>query len=190
MRGIEQKTVFYEAIKKLCQVFNTHPTKVLVDAYWMALEDLDLDAVVRATHRAVSESEHMPRPVHIRRLAGVRSPEAAAQEAWVCFDRARRRHSHAHLDFEDSLINATVRAIGGRTELSKKTVDEWVWVKKDFLATYARYLEYPPTDELRAPLPRSAHSVPVFGAEDETIKVAAAIAAPERKRLGSGDAVS
>lgn len=157
---IENKERFHRIMMAMGAVFGTQVTEAMLDAYWMALEDLELDELARAAKAMISGSEFFPRPVQIRRAAGEKSPEDRAADAWVCFEQAWRRYSSAELDFEDSLINATVRAIGGPAALGDKTVDEWPWVQKAFEKTYARYCQYPPPEDLRSALPsKSRYSI-------------------------------
>ncbi len=78
---IEDEVRFAVAVGELAAAFGQTAEPTLVDAYFMALEDLGIDAIEKACKDAIRTCEFFPRPVGIRRLT---SPDAKSRalDAW------------------------------------------------------------------------------------------------------------
>lgn len=145
-------------IRALAATFHTEPTDALLYGYWLGLEDLDLKVVQHAATRAMRESRFMPCVAELRELAGVGALSAAdrALRAWTAFEAAVYRIGPYHsVDFDDPLVNATVRSLGGWETCCVKadnTADFETWTRKAFLETYQVLYRTGAGPELTAPL--------------------------------------
>lgn len=80
---------FAAMMAMLSEMFGRQVTDVLVEGYWIALQDLTEDELQTATQRALAECKFMPAPAEIRELSGRRQKRLAAAEARE-FERVRR----------------------------------------------------------------------------------------------------
>jgi hypothetical protein len=130
-------------ILALAETFDRKPTDALLNAYQLGLQDIPVTAIEQATTRAINTLTFMPKPVEIRRLCGEMAPEDRAVAAWqaVCDAIASGHNSYHHVDFDDGLINATIRNLGGWVALLSKTEEEFdKWAKQDFIKTYQAFM--------------------------------------------------
>lgn len=104
-------------------------------------DDLPIDAVERAAMRAIRECQFMPSVFELRQLAGATGAITAKDKptlAWCDVRRAISRiGAYESPDFDDPIINATIREMGGWVLLCDSTIEELVWREKDFLRIYA-----------------------------------------------------
>jgi len=149
------KKQLIDALTCLGEAFGRKITDVTVRVYQMALEDLPIGDVMRACKRAALEMKFFPKPVELRELAGVLSPAARAAFAWEAFSKANDQHGYyASVDFDDPIINATIRNLGGweRVSTIEGREEFETWLRKDFERIYVRLLEAGITAEAAAPL--------------------------------------
>lgn len=111
-------------------------------AYDIALSDVPIAALNTATYRLLRSAKFMPSPAEIREAAGVATGAVAAKDkptlAWCDVRRSISRvGGYDSPNFEDAIINATIREMGGWVLLCESTVEELVWREKDFLRMYA-----------------------------------------------------
>lgn len=105
-------------------------------------DDLPIESVERAAMRAIRECQFMPSVFELRQLAGAKSENVAAKDkptlAWGDVRRAINRvGAYDSPKFDDPVIHATIRQLGGWVALCDSTAEELVWREKDFLRTYA-----------------------------------------------------
>lgn len=134
------KTQKVELIQALASTFGRECDDGMVLGYMLGVDDLSLAELKHAVSVAIRECTFMPAPVELRRLAGKTSVEQRAILAWdaVC-DAAGRIGSYSAVVFEDLVINATIRSMGGWPELLSRTGDEFdKWSRQEFLKTYVR----------------------------------------------------
>ena len=139
---------FAAVMEILCATFQREPSTFLFDAYRTALADLPIEAVENAAGAALGSLKFMPKPVELRELAGAKnapSIEDRALIAWGCVLQAIRDTSgYATVDFDDPVINATIRDLGGWIQLSDKSSEELhKWTIKDFTRAYCAYARAP-----------------------------------------------
>ena len=105
----------------------------------MGLHDLDPQQLEKACMRALRESKFFPRPVELRQLAGTMPINERAIVAWGEVAKAVRGYgSYASVDFDDPVINASIRNMGGWQQLCAKSAEDFdVWCRKDFERIYA-----------------------------------------------------
>jgi hypothetical protein len=129
---------FAMLIDSLAANFGKPAETALLEGYWMALEDLPLEAVARAVRSAIRQCQHMPRGAELRQLAGEMSNTTRAVHAWSVLQKAIGQHgAYCSVDFDDPVLNATVRNLGGWQKLCATTTDEFEkWTRKDFERIY------------------------------------------------------
>lgn len=138
----------------MASTFRQEPTEALLTGYWIGLRDLPIEAIESAVGRGLRECRFMPCVAELREMAGDIRPEDRAIQAWVCFERAVTEHGgYASVDFEDSLINATVRALGGWERCCGMPAEEFDrWLPREFQRVYSSFARSGVDPELRLPL--------------------------------------
>lgn len=128
---------------------------MVFDMYLMALRDIPLDALQLGFVRIAQTSRFMPTPAEIRAAAGYGEDETErAALAWQQVRLAISKYdAYQPVRFDDSRINAAIRAIGGWTELCDSTTDELKWKEKAFVTHYKALRGRPLSDEQVAALP-------------------------------------
>lgn len=137
-----EKPAFVIIITALAEAFNRKATEPLLLGYWMGLGDLEFAAVEHAAARAMVECKFMPVPAELRQLAGGILPADRAALAWEAFIKALQLHGcYVSVDFDDKLINATVRNLGGWLQVDERLEQDGdIWVRKDFERVYQAFL--------------------------------------------------
>jgi len=130
---------FAAAVTTLGEAFRQQVTSVTIRAYEIGLKGIPLAAIEQAIAAAIGRCRFMPVPCELRQLAGELGPEDRAIKAWDAFTKALHTHGwYASVDFDDSLINATVRNLGGWMPLIDRMEAEGdKWTRKDFERVYA-----------------------------------------------------
>jgi len=150
----QDKTEFSTVIAALCETFCKEASEATHIGYWWALQDLELVDVKRAAIRAMRESRFMPAASELRELAGVARPTDRALLAWAAVEKAASLGSYKSVDFDDPLINAAIRSMGGWPAILEKTQPDFdTWVRKDFLAAYQGFMRAGADGDVCRPLP-------------------------------------
>jgi hypothetical protein len=142
-----------DALTALAEVFDKKASELMINAYLAALADVPADQVIMACSRAVKECRWLPKPVELRELSGELAPQNRATIAWEAFARAARDPYHS-VDFDDPIVNATVRNLGGwihLTSIDGMTEFE-VFLRKRFETTYVSLYRSGVSPEQAAPL--------------------------------------
>lgn len=139
MAEAEKKKRFSEAMTALASTFGVEASKPWMQGMWFGLNDLPLEDLRRAVTRAIRELRHIPRPVELRALAGQMADSDRAVLAWGAVQCAVGRYGkYRSVDFDDPLINAAIRNMGGWVSLCSKDVEEFgKWARKDFEKIYS-----------------------------------------------------
>lgn len=149
-----ERPEFAMQINALASSFRTEADEAMLEGYWIALSDLTLEAVRMAVARAIRECEHFPRGKELRELGGELGPQGRAVLAWMAASKAVKKiGAYQSVDFDDPVINATIRAMGGWErfiEVSPEDFDKWT--RKDFEKIYLSLAQRPIGDEAGAPL--------------------------------------
>lgn len=131
---------FVVALSALASTFNREPSDAMLAGYWIGMAGLPVEAVEHACQRALRSCRFMPVPAELREMAGEMKPEDRAVKAWEAYsDAVATVGYYQSVDFDDKLINATVRNLGGWMELIVRMDDEDhtdKWVRKDFERVY------------------------------------------------------
>lgn len=129
---------FGMAIGALAEAYRQTITAATVRAYELGLDDLPIEAIEGAVRRALRQCKFMPAPIELRELSGEVNGSNRAVLAWGAFEQAVIVHGgYKSVCFDDPLINATVRNLGGWQRCCEMPADEFdKWLRKDFLKAY------------------------------------------------------
>lgn len=141
-------------VAMLAEAFGRPTTDAMLEAYRIGLSDLPADIVEKAASVAVRERKYMPTASEIRELAGCVRREDRPLLAWMAVERAIGAvGSYKSPDFDDRIINAAIRSIGGWVRLCGLGGNELdVWARREFLAAYGALQRSVPSDDALAPL--------------------------------------
>lgn len=147
MDEAKDKKAFAEAIGAMCLTMQMEASADMIRGYWLALSDLKLkdvqEAVVKAMRTSTSNKK-LPFPADLRVLAGAEvSPDQKGLFAWNDVLKALPLGPYKHVDFEDRVINACIRSMGGWPNFLSRfgSSDEEKWVRIEFLKSYKGFVE-------------------------------------------------
>jgi hypothetical protein len=137
MKKTEQAVVI-GCVTALAEVFNRKLSPPAVKAYGMGLRGLSEEQIQFATDRALQTCHFMPSPAELRELVYGRVEDRAVK-AWAAVEIAVRRYGHVRsVSFDDPVIHATIRALGGWQSICTMPTREFdSFVQKKFLDCYA-----------------------------------------------------
>lgn len=141
-------------IAALARTFGRDADEATFTGYELGLSDVPLDRIQQAVVRAIRERKFMPTVAELRELAGELTADVRAVKAWDAFQRAVVRHgSYKSVDFDDPVINATVRNQGGWERVCGLPVSEFdKWLRKDFERCYTALCQAGVGPDAGAPL--------------------------------------
>jgi hypothetical protein len=150
----EDRKEFAVVIGAVAETLGRELTDAMLLGYWFALKDLELKDIQQGCYRALKESSTMPKPAELRELAGVASPDTQANLAWQDVLRATSQGSYRHIDFDDRIINATIRTLGGWPNFLARftSAREEEFARHAFSKTYKCYLNSGVNGEACLPL--------------------------------------
>lgn len=133
-------------MRLLSLMFSTYRipmTDDLVAGYAFVLQgvpEVDIERAIASLLR--SGREFCPNPGQIYQEATIGKTRGLSAKAWNVYEKAQRLVGGEYgVNFRDGLINATVRAMGGwRRCCAIPDEDFHVWHKRDWIATYERFL--------------------------------------------------
>ena len=180
-----------ELIAALAASFRVEADQALFLGYELGLIGVHTEDLERAVATALQTCRFMPTPAELRGLAGAAlgvSIEYRALLAWQAFREAWRVNgAWGTLDFDDPVINATVRMLGGLQRVDEIEGDQfYVWYRKEFEKTYAALCEAGVTAELSGPLMGNLESLGSgsdCSGSDESTQVKVLTGLPPLKRL-------
>lgn len=145
---------FLRYLGALAASFGREADEATCMAYEIGLSDLPLASCRNAMVRAMRECRFMPSPAELRELAGVQKPKDRAVLAWEALDAAIVEHGYYRsVDFDDPVINATVRNLGGWERVCDLPAEEYSkWFRKEFERVYASLAAVGVGPEQSAPL--------------------------------------
>ena len=129
----ETKLRFAATIEQLGVIYQTEITDLLLRAYWLALEDVPIDDLEREAASHITLSKFFPKPCELRG----EDTEADAVRAWDSAIAAIHMHgAYRHVDFDDAVVNAVIRYMGGWPEFCYFDPSDEQWRRKEFITTY------------------------------------------------------
>lgn len=148
---------FARAIAAMAASFRQEATDALFEGYRLGLEGVPVDAIERAVKRALQGCKFMPSAAELRELAGEMLPEHRAVKAWeVVIAQMGRTDHYQTVDFDDPVINATIRNLAGKRAWENwpelLETEGYKWVRKDFERVYVALMRSGITAGAGAPL--------------------------------------
>jgi len=182
---------FAQAMAALSAAFDKEIDESTVEAYWMSLEDMSIEAFEEACKLAMQNLEYFPRPAHLRRSQAGMGAESRSIIAWQSVVRAVATiGQYASVDFDDPITNATVRNLGGWYWLCQQPEKEVkVWIRKNFEKIYTALSGSGVTAESVRYLP-GIHERDNLDVAPEVTKVFTGLPESKVKLLGDGNGTS
>jgi hypothetical protein len=142
------------AVTMLAENFNRQVTEHTFEAYFVGLEGLSVPQIEAGVSRALRECSFMPPAAELRKLAGELTGADRAVKAWGAFEAAVMEHGgYRTVDFDDVVINATVRNLGGWEFVCDMSVREFEnFLREKFLKAYVSFYMAGVGEEEAAPL--------------------------------------
>lgn len=135
------KKQFAEIMTLLCEIYNRQPSKSLLAAYYMGLNDLTIEQFKEAVSNLIKTRTYqsLPKPAEIREQITANLEDIALM-AWKSLkDAMESVGAYQSPDFEDYIIPACVDSLGGWSKLCRTESDELKWVQKDFERLYRAF---------------------------------------------------
>jgi len=119
------------------------PTQVVLDSYWKALEDFNIDQVEQSFGYALKSLQWFPKPVELRNFieTGPGDVEDIAQiEADKVVGAIRDIGFYESVVFDNPVTMAVIaKGWGGWMKICEMRDDEIKWFRKDFVKIYKAY---------------------------------------------------
>lgn len=133
----DDKKRFMALLLPMSAVFGVEMPKDQVIGYWIALKpNLTIEEFEKAVGVALQTLKWMPKPVELIDLV----KPSKALLAWDVFAKVARGYIRHSINFQDPIINAVARSLGGLTEISKVPSDKfYAFTRKDFLESYREF---------------------------------------------------
>src|SRR5687768_3808806 len=130
---------FREGISGVMGFYEKTLAPFAFDVWWNALKAYDLQAVIDAFNRHLSNADtgqFAPKPADIiRMLQG--STQDSALRAWAKVDLAVRQvGTYTDVVFDDALIHRVIQDMGGWIGFGTKDDSEWPFIAKEFENRY------------------------------------------------------
>ncbi len=120
----------------LCEYFGCEFSETLLDIYFRALADMDIEQVETAAMKAVQSCKFFPKIVELRELLDGGAEERALV-GWETLQRAVQQYGpYKSVMFADPRIARTVDAMGGWVEVNSWHTDEIKYRRAEFLKIY------------------------------------------------------
>lgn len=132
------KTLFSKEFLTLCEMVEKTPSEGLTSMYYEALKNLSDDDFKRAVSTVISSKTFNKLPMPGELLSAVNgNPEDAALLALEKVEKAIREiGAYDTVIFDDPVIHAVIEALEGWEKICHMPLDEWKWVRKDFIKLY------------------------------------------------------
>lgn len=127
-------------ILALAANFRTEADEPMIFGYISGLDDLTIEAINVAFNAAIRTCRFMPTVAELRELAGVPKESDVAEQAADVADNARAIvGAYRSPDFQDPIINAVIRSMGGWTLFCDTPDEQWIsYDRKKFVEHYRR----------------------------------------------------
>lgn len=147
------KTAVATSVTILAENYQRTVAKNTFTAYELGLRGLSPEQISIATQLALEHCRFMPPPAELRELITHRAQDRAVK-AWAVFERAVVRIGYLRsVNFDDPIVNATIRALGGWQACCGMPADEFdSFLPKRFQETYCALLRTGISAEQAEPL--------------------------------------
>ena len=142
------------SVAAMAAAFGKEASEMMIHGYRLGLRDLPAQDIQIAVDRAMRECKFMPSVFELRQLAGTMPAESRATLAWASVrDAIGRVGGYASVDFDDAIVNATVRELGGWVKLCDTSAEELDrFIRPRFERTYCVLFQWGVSGESGAPL--------------------------------------
>ena len=114
------------SVVAMAAAFGKEASEMMIHGYRLGLRDLPAQDIQIAVDRAMRECKFMPSVFELRQLAGTMPAESRATLAWASVrDAIGRVGGYASVDFDDAIVNATVRELGGWVKLCDTSAESY-----------------------------------------------------------------
>lgn len=140
-------TEFTRVLSSLSTLYGKPMSKPWVELYWAALQRFDLTEVKRALQAHVNHpdtGQYMPKPADVARFLQGDSRTQALQAWSRVLNATREVGSYTSVIFDDPLIHAVIRDMGGWVTLCQMREKELPFREQNFMARYVGYVSKPP----------------------------------------------
>ena len=136
----DDKPKFLQILTGLSDLYGAELSRVSISLYWDSLKQYKMDMISIAASAHVKHSKWMPKPsefIDVVRQNEI-SPEERATLAWGAVSRAAKSiGGYSCVDFDDPLINATVRNMGGWPRICTQPAEHFEsFIRRQFIADY------------------------------------------------------
>ncbi len=148
------KQVFSDLIDAMASAFRKEASKAMKHGYWLGLLDLTIEQVETAIGNAIRQHKYMPSVADLREYAGIPGPEEIVALAFQALDHATDRYEPVDtVSFDDPVLNATVRNLGGWPAIFRQAPNFQTFFRKRFEDTYKMFFKKELNSEQVKPLP-------------------------------------
>jgi len=136
-----QRNEFLAAINGLAEVYNENMSELKLDLYFETLKDYSFEqfksAIINILKVRVYPS--MPKPSEIIECIGGKLQDRAVLAWETAIETAQKYDYYFTINFEDSIINGVIRAMGGWESFSTMPAKEHPFARKQFIELYEAY---------------------------------------------------
>ena len=126
---------FFKTIAALGEVFNTETSDFVLELYFKALCDMDIEDFKAAATTLLQESKFFPKPAEFREIAKPKGIEALEAYQSVC-RAVSRVGTYRSIQFaDDPKAGKALELMGGWVAFGQSEQDEH-WKQKEFLRIY------------------------------------------------------
>lgn len=137
--------VFAENMAILCELYERELTDMLLKAYYSILSGLTDEQFNAAVQNILRTRKYtkLPMPAEFLELIN----QGAEIKAQIALDELERvidtTGPNYSVSFGDRIIHAVVMRLGGWEWINTQKLDEWKWIRKDFIRLYCIYASKP-----------------------------------------------
>lgn len=145
----QHRLEFASIIESLGVVYGKEITDELLAVYFQVLKDIPIWRLKAIAAAHVACCRFWPTPSELRGA----NPSADAVRAWDAANSAIHHHGmYRHVDFEDQVVNATIRHLGGWPTFCARDPKDETWTRKEFIQVYKSLANSGLTEEQSQPL--------------------------------------
>ena len=133
---------FAELVAGLCVVFDREPSEPLIEIYWRALADLEMDRLDVACAALIQTSRFFPKPAEIRD-AVMGSVQERTDKAWGQVYRALIDTGGIPSNYSAE-IKSTIKSLGGEDRMYSMAFKDSDKAERVFKAMYSGMLSRTP----------------------------------------------
>lgn len=139
------KMEFAKTFAVLAEVYNREVTELLVEAYYIVLNDFTKEQFDYAVKQVLTSRKYSSIPLPADLLEAVYgNPDDKALLALKELEDAMAEHgAYKSVCFEDSIISTCVENLGGWATVCQMELKDWDWKKKEFLSLYKALIRNP-----------------------------------------------